>query len=96
MPTPIARKKTATATEAEIFAGTAVLANRRGMSIQNNGANVLYLSFVSGELTTSTDNGFVLNPYEEMGFDFSSPDKPQKVYGRCGTGLTTELRIVEW
>jgi len=96
MPTPIARKKTQDATEAELFAGSAVLANRRGMAIQNNGANVLYLSYVSGELTTSTDNGFVLNPYEERFFDFASPDLPQKIYGVCGTGLSTELRIVEW
>ena len=66
MPAPVIGKKTAT--EAELFAGSAILANRRGMTVQNRGANPAYIS----------------------------PDMPQHVYGACGTGLTTELRIVEW
>jgi len=96
MPTPVIGKKTQTATEAELFAGSAILANRRGMTVQNRGANIVYISFTSGALTASTDSGVILDADGEMSFDFRSPDMPQHVYGACGTGLTTELRIVEW
>lgn len=96
MPAPVIGKKTQTATEAELCASTAILANRRGMTVQNRGVNVVYVSFTSGALTASTDSGAILDAYEEMSFDFRSPDLPQHVYGACGSGLTTELRIVEW
>ena len=96
MPAPVIGKKTQTATEAELFAGEAILANRRGMTVQNRGANPVYVSFTSGALTTSTDSGLVIDAYTERSFDFSSPDLPQHVYGGCGTGLEAELRFLEW
>lgn len=81
---------TATTTATAAIAGGSALANRKGMEILNNSANVVYWGYTN---SVTVNDGFPINPGVSKVFEFS-PAVATAIYVIAGSD--SELYIHEW
>ena len=81
---------TATTTASAAIAGASALANRKGMEILNNSANVVYWGYAD---TVTTANGMPINPGVSKTFEFK-PSVATAIYVIAASD--SELYIHEW